>query len=245
MKIDGTDIGTKYGSKIEIGQQTVQPRSVASFLNWPDDYDRPIGRSINPKGKYFEIEIEIVVHGTSKQDAELTISNLLNDLKMGELELDQMNFLFSGELQEIEKTFVNAWDYVLNLTFRAWSKTGPLEIVQVGTSTSKVIDNPGNVLTPCIIEVTPSNDVIKFTITGAAHNSATLESETIVLNNLNIGETTVIDGINGIILEDGSNKFSEAELWEFPTLLPGSNMITFTSSGASCDVVVKYYPRYF
>lgn len=246
MKINGVDLSTKYDSKkLLIGQQTVNERNVVNFSQWPDYYNLPIGTSEKPKGKYYDIGLEFVIRASSKTEAELIASNLLVDLSHGSYELDNMDFIFEGSLSSYSKSFVNAWDYVLDIVIQAWSKSGRLEEEDIGTETTAVINNPGNIITPCIIELVPSNSITTFTIKGAARNQVSGAAEDIVIKNLVYQETVIIDGIKGTITQDGENKFQDAELWEFPTLLPGNNSLTFQSSGADCDVTIKYYPRYF
>ena len=51
MKVNGIDLKEKYGEKIVIGQQTVQPRNIITFTDWLDDADQPVLKSI-PKQKF-------------------------------------------------------------------------------------------------------------------------------------------------------------------------------------------------
>ena len=56
------------------------------------------------------------------------------------------------------------------------------------------------------------------------------------------GSTIVIDGIDGLITEDGVNCFEKTDLTEFPSLAPGTQTITIEGTGT---VTVEYYPIYF
>ena len=114
----------------------------------------------------------------------------------------------------------------------------------VGTAAGKTIDVQGDYETPCIIELTPSGAITTYTIKGAARDPVTGEAEDIVIKNLSAGKTVIIDGEACTVTEDGANKYADAEMWEFPTLLPGSNTLTFVSSSVACDVTIKYKPRY-
>lgn len=116
--------------------------------------------------------------------------------------------------------------------------------VPVGTVDSKAITVQGIVETPCIIEITPPNAITSFTVKGAARDPVTGEAEDIVVKNLSSGKTVIIDGEACTVTEDGANKYADTEMWEFPTLLPGSNTLTFVSSSVACSVTIKYKPRY-
>lgn len=56
------------------------------------------------------------------------------------------------------------------------------------------------------------------------------------------GSQIVIDGIEGLITEDGVNCFEKTNLTEFPILEPGSRTIPIEGTGT---VTVEYYPIYY
>lgn len=108
---------------------------------------------------------------------------------------------------------------------------------------SKTITVQGDYPVPCIIEIIPQVNVISsLTIKGAARNKITGELEDILIKNLTKGNKVVIDGENGTVTEGSSNKFADTEFWEFPSLLPGGNEITF--SNTQSNITIKYKPRY-
>lgn len=115
--------------------------------------------------------------------------------------------------------------------------------VSANVTASKTITVEGDYPTPCIIEITPQVNVISsLTIKGAARNKITGELEDILIKNLTKGNKVVIDGENGTVTEGSSNKFADTEFWEFPSLLPGGNEITF--SNTQSNITIKYKPRY-
>ena len=107
MKVNGIDLKEKYGSKIRIGQQTIRERTIVNFTNWIDEYDNPTPGQ-EPKHKFFDVEAELIVIGTSKTDAELTVSNIIADCRSGEIELDNVDLILTGELKEAEKEYRDA-----------------------------------------------------------------------------------------------------------------------------------------
>lgn len=115
--------------------------------------------------------------------------------------------------------------------------------VSANVTASKTITVEGDYPTPCIIEITPQVNVISsLTISGIARNKITGELEDILIKNLTKGNKVVIDGENGTVTEGSSNKFADTEFWEFPSLLPGGNEITF--SNTQSNITIKYKPRY-
>lgn len=115
--------------------------------------------------------------------------------------------------------------------------------VSANVTASKTITVQGDYPVPCIIEIIPQVNVISsLTIKGAARNKITGELEDILIKNLTKGNKVVIDGENGTVIEGSGNKFADTEFWEFPSLLPGGNEITF--SNTQSNITIKYKPRY-
>ena len=115
--------------------------------------------------------------------------------------------------------------------------------VSANVTASKTIAVQGDYPVPCIIEIIPQVNIISsLTIKGAARNKITGELEDILIKNLTKGNKVVIDGENGTVTEGSSNKFADTEFWEFPSLLPGNNEITF--SNTQSNITIKYKPRY-
>lgn len=86
------------------------------------------------------------------------------------------------------------------------------------------------VKSPCIIRISPKNGAVEH---------VSIASITVK----NITSEVVIDGIKKTVVMDGSNKFVDTDLVEFPTLQPGGNTIT-VSDPTAVDVTVQYYPVY-
>ena len=115
--------------------------------------------------------------------------------------------------------------------------------VSANVTASKTITVQGDYPVPCIIEIIPQVNVISsLTIKGAARNKITGELEDILIKNLTKGNKVVINGEIGTAIEGSSNKFADTEFWEFPSLLPGNNEITF--SNTQSNITIKYKPRY-
>lgn len=91
----------------------------------------------------------------------------------------------------------------------------------------------GNVWTPCVFEITATQDVAVFTL-----NELTIKK-------LKANETFVIDGIQKLIyraVTPDVSAFDDTDLTMFPKVIPG-NMI-FHGSNQLVSVVCKYYPTY-
>lgn len=133
--------------------------------------------------------------------------------------------------------------FVISITADPLKYTDPISTTLENASSS-ALSVSGDYETPCIIELIPSGAITKYTIKGAARDPVTGEAEDIVIKNLSSGKKVIIDGEACMVTEDGANKYADTEMWEFPTLLPGSNTISFISSSVTCNVTIKYKPRY-
>ena len=171
------------------------------------------------------------------------ISKDVNGVEV-EIELDAKPGFFYFGIASV--TTIKDNDFISNFEINV--TTDPFKYkdyvsVSANVTASKTITVEGNYPTPCIIEITPQVNVISsLTISGIARNKITGELEDILIKNLTKGNKVVIDGENGTAIEGSSNKFADTEFWEFPSLLPGDNEITFDN--AQCNVTIKYRPRF-
>ncbi len=82
---------------------------------------------------------------------------------------------------------------------------------------------------------------VKFVVTvPVTSNSLTIYG--ITVNNITANAELIIDGINGIVTMNGTNKLLDTDLVDFPYLNPGYNVISCSDSSASIKVI--YTPIY-
>ena len=116
MIVDGKDLTKKYKGKIKFGQQTIQPRQVNTYTEWLDHNADPT-RSWFPETRFFEVQIEMIVSGSTKTEAELRISEVVNDFVTGSMiRLDNVDINISAEVTGVEKEFIKRWDYKVTKT---------------------------------------------------------------------------------------------------------------------------------
>lgn len=121
-------------------------------------------------------------------------------------------------------------------------KLGRRVTQQLSMVESGVLTNIGTQIAPCVVNIVPTTSLTELVVSGLARNPIDGIGEEITLYAPRDGETIVIDGENKTVKVNGSNAFSEVELWEFPTLEPGANSVTLSS--AYCNMTVTYRPRY-
>ena len=104
------------------------------------------------------------------------------------------------------------------------------------------LTNTGTLLTPAVVKITPVINLTDITLTGLTRNTITGEEKNITVKNLTNGKAVIIDGETGLITENGVNKYSDVDLWDLPSLIPGANKIT---ANKDINITVQYKPRYF
>lgn len=90
----------------------------------------------------------------------------------------------------------------------------------------------GNTEAPCIVELTPSADLIYITITG-------LSDEPITVKNLKGNKTLIIDSEKGTVELAGVNHYKDFDAWEFPRVKAGSNTVTINQAAVTMKIKYK------
>lgn len=232
MLIDNVDIENFNAKQLTVDIQT---SSLTNSSEW-------IERTLNPifLENYIgfkTIKIELKFKGLNGDEALTSISNLMSKLTgIVVLKLDGYSKNYRCVLNgngETSKT-VSEKFYKKTLTFIGYAFSDEI-IETMNRIVSKTINVSGNIKTPAIIEITPAIEIGSLEITGCSDDS-------IVINNLEVGKTVIVNGEDGTVTVDGVNKFSDTELWEFPRLKAGANTITVDKS--STDINIKYEPRF-
>lgn len=182
------------------------------------------------------ITVTLLVNSLDKKRYFIDKSNLLKqmlkpfylyfkdrDLKFYCVLLDQMN---KASLKQIRGK--------LQLQIIGYN-VGNIETLNLNKVDKKTFNVGGNYNIPAIVEIVPSVDIIDLTINGLANDP-------IIIKNLHANKKIIIDGKEGTVTEEGINKFKDTDFWEFPFLNPGVNNITLSKN--SCNVTIKYEPRY-
>lgn len=237
MKVNGIDISIFSAKQLryEIEHREAEPQS-----EWPAALETPVMEK-STKG-FKTITVAIAVYGKGKEAVIRNRSNLLAIMyEELELELDGYSNHFECVLDKITvKESIKRKCHEVTLKFIGY-EFGTVRSINM-TGTIKSITVEGNDETPCVVEITPSVDLPSVEIDGIAYNHISGDKETITIRNLKAGKTVIINGEDCTVLQEGINKFADADLWEFPVLKPGANTISCSSD--KCTVTLKYKPRY-
>ena len=86
------------------------------------------------------------------------------------------------------------------------------------------------------MEITPRVGAASITLTGLCRDSFTGEDLPVIIKNLTTGNVVVIDALTGLITEAGNLK--DIDIWALPSLLPGANQVSCSSSSMTVKVIV-------
>lgn len=237
MLINGKNI-TEYG-KVKQWRVDIKPRKMDHDSEWPRGSPMPIFQA--PAATFKEITITLMVYGNGREDILHRISNILADLTdVTELSLDGWEHGFRGVLEEADVKELSDTSrrrfQQLELQFSGYEYGD--EVAASTTGASVELTNPGNVVSPAILEITPTIGAASVEITGICRDSNTGTDLPVTIKNLTTGNKIILDGITGLITENGELKAADVDMWELPTLLPGTNTITVDTEYVNIKVTV-------
>ena len=210
----------------------IQVANVTTFIGWLDNSTSPI-KLKEEKFKFSPIGVKLLVEGNNEQEVLTNISNIIIKCKSGELKFTDMDYYYNVTVESYSNKKIIDKAYELEITFKSDYKYKPQIIETMNRLTTKTINVIGNTETPCIVEITPSVDAIDLTVNG-------LGDDPIIIKNLKQNKKIIIN--ESTVLQEGTNKFMDTDMWDFPKLKPGSNTITLSKN--TMDVNIKYKGRW-
>lgn len=178
-----------------------------------------------------KIMIEVEFKGTENEILE-NKSNFIKELTISSIKFKNIVNNFNGKLVNS-----NIQDKVRNYEVIQFElnvlEEGEKIAEELNNQLSKTINVSGNLEAPVRLEITPTIALIDVTIKGLGGD--------IKINNLTANKTIVVE--DGLVLEEGKNKFKDYDSWvDVPYLVPGNNNITLDK--ATVNVKIKYNPRW-
>lgn len=217
----------------ECVSRNIEPATVITYSDW-------LRQSINPLyfGKteqYKVIKLQFRFEYDSDNDLFKYASGLTKAFEHCQLKFSNMDYYFDcaisgssfvdkdGGKKELAITLNSSYAYIPEVT----------EILD--HVASKTINVPGNLPTPAIVTVSIPIDTISITLTGFGDNPITIKY-------LKANIPVIIDGEACTVFQNGANKFSDTDMWEFPVLQSGSN--TISVDNANCTIQIQYQPKW-
>lgn len=219
--------------KAKLITKDIQTAGIITYDDWLRSSLNPL--DLGKKENYKHIKITLYIEDVDEDSALTDISNLVKQFEKCTIKFDDLSYYYDCTIvtKNHEKFGDNEGKYSLDVELKGYAYRS--EITEAANRlSSKTINVSGNQETPAIVEITPSINLVDLTITGFG--------ESFTIKNLTAGQKVVINGEDGTVLQGSANKFSDWDGWEFPRLSPGANTITFSKS--SCDITIKYKPRW-
>ena len=206
-----------------------QPREIVNYDDWITGALTPVA-TLPEDYRYSLLTIKLLVTGNSMEEIEEKESRLQRLFARGILKEYDSKYFYPYIYQNGTKMRINRLANEITYMLYSPYMYEKEKIIPLAKNSSQEITVEGTTKTPCIYEIKALTSIIDFEING------------IKVHDIPLGSTLVIDGKKCLITLDGTNKFGDSKLMEFPFLLPGKN--TIKVNNVNCDIKVKYEPRY-
>lgn len=240
ITFNGIDIEKNFNATLL--SVTLNPRKVTTYEEWLSGADemttlKPATREASETKIKFWIEGEKT--GVSKRaDVEKKISDITNIAMQAAIDYSDYDFILSGVLKKADCKKITPSTAELTLTFSSGSKISKNETIINFEPLEKQKEavNGGNQPAPAIVKIVPTANIASIAICG-------LSDEPITVKHLNKNDECIIDGEKFTVTVNGTNKFNDADLWQFPHVVPGTSLITVDCAG-NVAVTVKFKERW-
>lgn len=229
MLINGID-HRQFG--IVTYSKDIETAQIITYDDWLRNGPTPV--KIGQKEYYKLITVKFFIRGTSVQATTEKISNLATALKRCTLKFDKLDFYYDSTLDTTNTEKHNGLEQTITATFKSSYAYKDYVTVTGNGVSSLTVNNTGNLPSMAVVTITPTAAIASLTLTGF--------KDSVTIANLSSGVPVIIDGESCTITQNGLNKYSDATLWSFPTLLIGSNVITI--SNTNCNISIKYKPKW-
>lgn len=231
MLINNLNAKLKYN--LTLNEKKITPSSTTCNLQWPKGALTPI--LLDVESKFLDLECKCTIESNTEEEFWEKFSDFTKDTIECIIKFNNINMLYKCYIKEIKEpiriTPCN-WEFTCSWVGYKFSNLVQVKLIK---ETEKTIRVKGTKETPVIVEITPNIEQVDFKIEG-------LSKEPITVKNLHANKKIIIDSIENTVLEEGTNKFKDVDLWEFPFLNVGINKIKLSNSNNT--VILKYNPRY-
>lgn len=203
------------------------------------------------------IEFSFYVGGATYTEAQLNINKLIRDFQkdapvvvnVGDSEFEYLCVLTDVSISDTKVLHF----YKVDISTIAVKRLPLVELkyttLQIASESGIDIHNAGSVKSGLLVfwHSTKQGNTIQFSYGQDSY-------KTITINNANLYNYHVIDGLDGKILRGSANNptfdgyvnnFINTDLFEFPVVYPGDNNIKFTQSEDDIvELTVRYYPTF-
>jgi len=218
--------------KAKLLDRNIGTAEIDIINNWSANSLNPyISNKFRYKYKVLKLTLDIIC--SNDDEIEIMKSILIKELAISTIKFHDIDIYYRGFISDTPSSkHIVEGNEILEVTMLVVAeKEEKIEIMN--RINNKTINVDGDIEIPAIVEIIPSISIADIVINGLSDNP-------IIIKNL-IGGKRVTIGEDTVTV-DGINKFSDCDMWEFPTLKPGINAITVSRNNV--DINIKYKPRY-
>lgn len=186
------------------------------------------------KRKFIPLSVVIEINASNRNEFELLKGKLINDMTECDITWDDLPEKTYEAYINGDPTVTKDLPEIGDISFNMLAICNGNQKVREFTSTT-TFTYEGQSETPAVLEVTTSVALTSLTVTG-------LTKASITIKNIARNVPLIIDGEKALITQNGANKFSDSDLWSFPSIKVGSNTVTVNST--SCNCTLRYKPRF-
>lgn len=224
MLINNIDI-KNYNAKLLT--KKIGNAEIINYQEWLRNAYKPIQEG--QEQHYTPIELGFCVKGTNLQNTLENISNLTAQLRKSTIKFNDVDFFFNCILDSVDTQRYTDTMFTLNVNLKSEYKYKQQIAVIANKTSTVVIDNPGNLISPAVVEITPTVNISNITI------------GTFTLANLTTNKQVIVSTEDYTVLEAGVNKFADFT-GDFPVLSSGVNTILI--SNTNCNINIKYKQKF-
>lgn len=183
------------------------------------------------------LDVDMLVYGDNREQIIGKTSNLLAVLQDGpvSLDLDDYTHNFEVVLKSYKVSeFVMRRVHKVSLSFIGYEYGA--EILATGRG-SVALTNPGNILSPAKLEITPSANRTNVTVQGLCRDPRTGADLPVTLETVTQGVVITLDGANGLFKE-GNNLKADLDIKSMPGFVHGAATVSCSDSAAVMSLTV-------
>jgi len=231
MSIDGYSMLHQFNTKLLT--KNIQPAELTIFDDWLRQAKNPL--YFGAQRKYKKIKLEMLIMGDDDNDCHYNMSSLSRALTKCTIKFDDLDFTYKCTLASTDTSSLVEHGY-FGMTVELNSEYAmSAEVTEVMSHVaSKSLESSGTLAAPIRLTVVTPINTASLTINGFGRS--------MIVKNIVANVPIVINGEDCTVTSNSLNKFADVEMWAFPELQPGANLITVSDS--NCVLTVTHSPRF-
>ena len=231
MTINGTNI-SQYGAKqhhFNIGHCDAKNNS-----EWVNAAPLP-HMEVSYVG-FKQIDVDFIIKGSGREEIIANRGKLLAAImEPADIVLDGYSHHFKVIMKSHKENEISMRRFhKLSISFVGYEYGS--EVRRTGSGTLSAT-NPGTIISPVLLSITPVSSKSNVTMTGLCRNPRTGVDLPVHMSTVTAGREIILDGANGLFLEGGYLK-PDIDIKYPPAVAPGAVSVVCSDSSAALDMTI-------